>query len=115
MRPPRYRFPDEVRSAARAMASRMVRDGTVAETPEQLDDWISGEPEFREPLVRGGYGTEFTSDDLFPLLQVFAARPGGPAPGADAPRGSSQKIWLVGLLLVFVAALLAAVVAYMPR
>jgi hypothetical protein len=115
MRPPRYRFPDEVRSATRTMASRMVRDGTVADTPEQLDDWISREPEFREPLLRGGYGTEFTSDDLFPLLQVFVARAGGSVPSGPAAPRASQRFWLVGLVLVLVAALLAAVVAYMPR
>ena len=42
MRPPRYHFPDEVRSATREMAARSVRAGTVARTPDELDAWLAG-------------------------------------------------------------------------
>jgi ferric-dicitrate binding protein FerR (iron transport regulator) len=98
MRPPRYRFPNDVRETARAMASRMVQDGTIARTPEQLDTWISQAPDVRESLESGGYGAEFTSDDLLPLLQVFVAQAGGPPPEAPAPPPSSRRRWLLPLL-----------------
>lgn len=119
MRPPRYRFPDEVRSTTRAMASRMVHDGTVVRTPEQLDTWISQRPDVRESLESGGYGTEFTSDDLFPLLQVFIVQAGGAAPEADAPPRSSPGRWLLlGLLAaagVIALVLLALATDVLPR
>lgn len=100
MRPPRYRFPDEVRDTTRAAASRMVRDGDIARTPEDLEAWIAREPEVRETLENGGYGREFTAHDLFPLLQVMVAQAGGPAPEPDAPARSSTRPWLVGLVLL---------------
>lgn len=110
MRPPRYRFPDEVRSATRGMAAGMVRDGTVPGTPEALDRWIGERPETAETLARGGYGTEFTSEDLFPLLQVFVANAGGsPAPAPGEPRPRSRGRWL---LAAVVAAAVVAVVAF---
>jgi hypothetical protein len=112
MRAPRYRFPDEVRSTTRAMASRMVHDGTIARTPEELDAWIAREPGVREPLERGGYGTAFTAHDLLPLLHVFVEKAGGPAPHADEPAPSSSGgRRVVGLVVVLVAALLLAVLA----
>src|SRR5690606_1149846 len=83
MRAPRYRFPDEVRAATRAMASRMVQQGTVARTPEQLAVWIAERTPVRESLQRGGYETAFTAEDLFPLLAVFVEQAGGPPPPAD--------------------------------
>lgn len=122
MRGPRYRFPDEVRSTTRTMASRMVEDGTIPQTPEQLDTWISQRPEVREALASGGYNTEFTAHDLFPLLRAMIARAGGPAPEAvaraggsaptdDAPPRASNSRWLMVLLLVVVlVVLLLAVV-----
>ncbi|HEV2147718.1 MAG TPA: hypothetical protein VGR37_09980 [Longimicrobiaceae bacterium] len=111
MRAPRYRFPDEVRSTTRAMASRMVQEGTIARTPEELDAWISERPDVREPLEKGGYGTAFTSHDLFPLLHVFVLRAGGPAPEVVPPRRPSQKWWLLGLLLVLLVVLLLVAVS----
>ena len=113
MRAPRYRFPDEVRSTTRAMASRMVHDGTIARTPEELDAWIAREGGVREPLERGGYGTAFTAHDLLPLLHVFVAKAGGPAPRADepAPSPSGGRNRVVGLVLVLIAALLLGVLA----
>jgi ferric-dicitrate binding protein FerR (iron transport regulator) len=108
MRPPRYRFPDEVRSATRAMAARMASDGTAPDTPEALDSWIAAHPEVREPLVRGGYGAEFTAEDLFPLLQVFLGPAARPAPGAGAPSSAPDRRWLVPALIG--AALIAVVI-----
>lgn len=110
MRAPRYRFPDQVRSTTRTIATRMVQEGTVAETPEQLDAWISQAPDARQALEAGGYGTAFSSDDLFPLLQVFVAQVRGPAPGADAAGDSSRRRWVVGLTVVVVLLLVAVLV-----
>lgn len=111
MRAPRYRFPNEVRSTTREIADRMVREGTVAHTPEQLEAWISERPEVREVLERGGYGREFTAHDLFPLLEVFVAKAGGgPAP-ADAPPRSSRNRWLLGVAILVGVLLLAALAA----
>jgi hypothetical protein len=109
MRPPRYHFPDEVRSTTREMAARMVHDGTVARTPQQLDAWIAQAPEFREPLERGGYGTHFTSGDLFPLLEVFVAKAGASAPAAAAPARRSWNPWVVGLVLLLAVAVLVVI------
>lgn len=109
MRPPRYRFPDQVRDATWAMAERMVDGGTVVQTPEQLDAWIAGAPDAREPLERGGYGREFTSDDLLPLLHVFVTKLGGtagPEPTAAAAPPSRNR-WLV---IAAVAAVLLVIV-----
>ena len=108
MRPPRYHFPDEVRSATREMAARSVRAGTVARTPEELDAWILQAPDVREPLERGGYTTEFTASDLFPLYEVMVEKAGGPAPRAAATAPSRTR-WSVGRL-VAVALMIAAVV-----
>ena len=110
MRPPRYRFPNEVRDATRAAASRMVRDGDIARTPEDLDAWIARAPDVREPLESGGYGKEFTAEDLLPLLQVMVERAGGPAPAPDTPPRSSRRPWLVGLAVVLLVLLVVAVV-----
>lgn len=114
MRPPRYQFPNEVREAARTIAVRMVREGTIARTPEELDAWISRAPDVRESLEHGGYGQQFTSHDLFPLFQVFVEKAGGPAPEPDAPPPSSPKKWVwiaAGVLaLVVLLFLIAAAV-----
>lgn len=111
MRAPRYRFPDDVRATTRRIASEMIRDGTVAATPEQLDAWIAERPEVRESLARGGYATEFTAHDLFPLLQVFLGPAGAPAPEDDAgPRPSGSRRLVVLLVLLALLALAIALV-----
>lgn len=113
MRAPRYRFPEVVRSTTRTMASRMVRDGTIARTPEELDAWIAGAPEVREPLEKGGYGTAFSSADLLPLLDALVVQAGGPAREPDVPPPSaSRTVPVAGLLLaigVMILLLLLAV------
>ena len=109
MRPPRYHFPDEVRTATREMATRSVRDGTVARTPEELDAWILQAQDVREPLERGGYTTEFTASDLFPLYAVMVEKAGGAAPQAAAAPPSRTR-WSVGKLAA-IALAIAAVVA----
>jgi hypothetical protein len=111
MRPPRHRFSDEVRSTTRFIASRMVRGGTIARTPEALEGWIAGAPGVRESLVQGGYGTAFTAEDLFPLLEAMVVKAGGPPPAPAAPpRTSSWMSWVVGFVLLLAAiGLLAAI------
>ena len=109
MRPPRHRFSDEVRSTTREMASRMAREGSVPDTQEELDAWISAAPEAREPLVRGGYGRDFGADDLLPLLHVFAGRSEGPARPAVPPARTSRSLVLPAL--VFLAVLVVVAVA----
>ena len=107
MRAPRYRFPDEVRSTTRIIASRMVDGGTTARTPEELDAWISGAPDLRATLQRGGYGSAFTAHDLFPLLEVFVAKAGGSPSRVEAPTRSAKVLWWGFLLVLLVALLLA--------
>jgi hypothetical protein len=107
MRAPRYRFPDEVRSTTRVIASRMVDEGTTARTPEELDTWIDAAPDVKESLENGGYNTAFTSHDLFPLLQVFVAKAGGSVSEPEVAPRSSRMSWIAaGLLLVLLIVLL---------
>jgi hypothetical protein len=110
MRPPRYQFPNEVRETTRTMASRMVGEGTIARTPEELDAWIAQAPDARGPLENGGYGREFTAADLFPLLQVFVTQAGGPAPTPDAPPRPSRRPLLVAAALAVIILVVIVVV-----
>lgn len=112
MRPPRFRFPNEVRETTRTIASRMVGDGTIAQTPEELEGWIARTPDVRASMENGGYGQEFTADDVFPLLQVFIVQAGGPAPVPDTPPRSSKSalravIFLALLVVIVIAVVLA--------
>jgi hypothetical protein len=106
MRPPRYQFPEEVRSATRRMASVMVRDGSIARTPEELEGWIAQSQEVREPLIRGGYGTEFTAEDLYPLLEAMVTKAGGPPPAAAVPPAGRGRPWMVIAAVAVAAAVL---------
>jgi hypothetical protein len=118
MRPPRFHFPDHVRSTTRDMASRMVQDGTVPSTPGELDAWVARTPDVRESLESGGYGTHFTADDLLPLLEVFVAKAGGARPQPAArPRSSPGRgvILAVVAAVVIVAAVLAVATGALSR
>jgi hypothetical protein len=91
------------------MAARSVRAGTVAGTPEELDAWILQAPDVREPLERGGYTTEFTASDLFPLYEVMVQKAGGPAPRAAAAAPSRTR-WSVGTLAAVALAIVVVIV-----
>lgn len=109
MRAPRYRFPEVVRSTTRDAASRMVRQGSVARTPEELDRWVSENPDVKEPLERGGYGRAFDAADLLPLLEAMVVQAGGPAPEAEAPPAPPNRRWRVAAVLgVVLLGILAA-------
>jgi hypothetical protein len=104
MREPRYRFPNEVRSTTRSIASWMLREGEVAESPEELEAWIAQRPEFLKPLEGGGYGKAFTARDLFPLLQAFLGAAAATPPADDAERGPSWERWVwIALLVILIA------------
>lgn len=92
------------------MAAESVRAGTVAGTPEELDAWIHQAPDVREPLKRGGYTTEFTASDLFPLYEVMVQQAGGPAP-RPAAAAPSRTRWSVGTLAAVALAIAVAVAA----
>lgn len=115
MRPPRFHFPDEVRSTTREIAYRMVDEGTVARSPEQLDEWIAGAPEERAVLEQGGYGTHFNAEDLFPLLDVFVTKAGGSTAEVSESAGRSWNPWVVGLVLLIVVAVLVVILTTATR
>lgn len=118
-RPPRYRFPNEVRDATREAASRMMRDGTVVTTPEELETWLAGAPEVRASLESGGYGTAFDENDLFPLLQAMTGQQQVPASTPTPDRLSSPAFgrWVatgVILIVIIVVVLIALGVDVLP-
>jgi hypothetical protein len=95
------------------MAAHTVRNGTVAGTPEELDAWILQAPDVREPLERGGYTTEFTAADLFPLYEVMVEKAGGaiPRPEAAASSPSQPRAGMFAALAVAIAVIIALVLA----
>lgn len=107
MRDARYRFSDDVRATTRAIALRMIHAGTVATSAEALDAWIARTDDVRERLTSGGYGTRFTADDLFPLLQGFVARATAATP-SPAAAGRPKWLW-IGVIVV--AVVIAVIVA----
>lgn len=112
MRAPRYRIPDEVREATRAMAIRMVREDRMARGPADLDAWLTANPEMHATTQRGGYGTDFSAEDLYPLLQVMMADAGGKPPVAHAPASRSNPRGLVvGMALLLLILLIAVIFA----
>jgi len=104
MRDPRYRFTDDVRASTRAIALRMLHSGKVAESAVQLSEWIARTEDLRESLVKAGYGSSFTSDDLFPLFQSYLVKASRPA-ASPARHGSSRWLWIGVLIAVIVAAI----------
>ena len=113
MRPPRFRFSNEVRETTRAIASRMVDDGSIARTPEELEGWIAGAPDVRESLEGGGYRQEFTADDLFPLLEVFIVQAGGQARVPDTPPDAPMPWSRVALLLLIIVLMMVTLAVAM--
>lgn len=111
MRAPRYRFPDEVRDATRSIAIQMVREDRMARGPADLDAWLTASPEMHTTMQRGGYGTAFTADDLYPLLQVMMTKAGGQAPVVSGAERSSPRGMVVRMALLLLILLIAMIVA----
>ena len=114
MRPPRYRFPDEVRTTTRAMATRMVTESTVVETPADLEAWLVANPRDKQSLEKGGFESEFNAADLLPLLHVMIQNAGGPPPRPtiDPPPPAAKSFWpviAVALLIVIVIGVAALI------
>lgn len=99
MRDPRYRFSDDVRAATRGIALRMIRSGTVAPSPEALGEWIARTDDVHERLTRGGYGSEFSADDLFPLVQGFVAKATAQPPSRSRA-GAAHWLWIGAIIAV---------------
>lgn len=114
MRAPRYRFPEEVRTTTRAMASRMVTESTVVETPAELETWLVANPRDKQSLEKGGFESEFSAADLLPLLQVMIQNAGGPPPRPtiDPHPPASKSAWPVILvaLLIFIVTAVAVLI-----
>lgn len=109
MRDPRYRFSDDVRTAARALALRANHSGSVATSAEALAVSIEQTEDLRERLVSGGYGSEFDAADLFPLYESQAAKARA-ASAARSGAGRTKRLWLAVILLVtIIVAILSAV------
>lgn len=103
MRPPRHRFSDRVRSITRSIAGAMVKEGGVARTPQELEDWISRRPDLRRQLEEDGYDEAFSASDLFPLLTAMAGQPVEPVvPASTTPRVPRPALVAGGALIVAV-------------
>ena len=107
MREARYRFSEDVRSATRAIAVRMIHAGNVASSPEALEAWIARTDDLRETLTDGGYGSAFGADDLFPLFRAFVDKATTATP-SRAPAARTRWVWLVSI--VFVIAVVVGVI-----
>lgn len=107
IRDPRYRFSDDVRAATRGIALRMIRSGTVAASPEELGEWIARTDDVRERLTKGGYGSAFSADELFPLVQGFVAKETAQTPSRSGA-GAARWLWIAGIIAV--VAIIVAVI-----
>jgi hypothetical protein len=110
MRDPRYRFSDDVRATTRAIALRMIHAGTVAVSAQELESWIGQTADIRERLTKGGYGSAFTAEDLFPLFQGSVARAKAAA-ATPPPPGARPAKWLWIGAIVVVAIVIVVIVA----
>lgn len=108
MREPRYRFSDAVRTSTRALALRMIHAGTVAQSPEELAAAIEGTEDLRERLAAGGYGSQFTAVDLFPLYEGAVLR----ATGVSAQPAARSATWLWAAAAALAAVVAAALIAF---
>ena len=102
MRDPRYRFSDQVRASTRAIALRMIHRGEVAESAAQLHAWIERTDDLRETLLNAGYGSAFTSDDLFPLFHSFVAKASRSVVSRTADK-SFRTLWIGTIVTVVLA------------
>lgn len=109
MRDPRFRFTDEVRTATRAIAARMIHTDTVATSPEALDGWIARTDDLRAMLTNSGYGSAFDAEDLFPLFESYVAK-AKPATPSRSGAGRSKWLW-IGLIVIAAAVIIAVIFA----
>ena len=100
MRAPRHRFSDDVRSITRSMAGTMLEEGSVSQSPEELDEWIAERPGVKVALEKGGYTTAFSSHDLFPLLRAMTDRAAAPSSEPSRLRTASRPALLAGGALI---------------
>lgn len=111
MREPRYRFSDDVRAATRAVALRMIHAGTVAASPEELHAWIARTDDLRETLTKGGYGSAFTADDLFPLFQGAVTRATAATPSSGSKPSRARWLWIAAIVVIGVAIVVGVLIA----
>ena len=94
------------------MVSRTIASHSVAESSEQMAAWISAEPDVAESLRKGGYGTAFNADDLFPLYQVMVSKSLAVPPASAATRDGQPaapgrgRLMIVGVSVAFAIILL---------
>jgi hypothetical protein len=87
----------------------MRHAGEVAESALQLDEWIARTGDLRETLVKAGYGSAFTADDLFPLFQSYVAKASHSA--ASPPDAGSSKWRWIGVIITVATAVVAFTIA----
>jgi hypothetical protein len=78
----------------------MAQEGTVAQTPDELDAWISRHPNVQRSLQSGGYRAVFTAEDLLPLLQAMAVASDETKPRHSAKPAMSAPARVTILALV---------------
>jgi hypothetical protein len=84
----------------------MIHAGEVAESPEQLAEWIARTEDLRETLGKAGYGSAFTAEDLFPLFQSYVAK-ASRATVSQPPAVSSSKWLRIGVVITVAVAVIA--------
>jgi hypothetical protein len=91
----------------------MLHTGEVAESPVQLGEWITRTEDLHDSLAKAGYGSAFTSEDLFPLFQSYVAK----APHSPkSPTGGRFSRWLwTGIMITVAVAVIAVGVAVAVR
>jgi hypothetical protein len=91
----------------------MVHARAVAASPEELDAWIARTDDLRDRLEKGGYGSDFAADDLFPLFQSYVAKATAAA-ASRAPSGAIPPSWgRTGVVIVAIAVAVGVIVAVM--
>lgn len=108
MRDPRFRFGEDVRAATREMSGRMAQRGSAPQNSEELERWITANPDLHQRLTEGGYGSHFSAEDLLPLLQVFLAQREPPPAAVRPPTSAFSWPLVVGLIILLVLLVWAA-------